>query len=129
MTEPRPPTCRHATIRQALAAALRRDRLSAHELSRLIGIPEKTVAEHLAHLAKSLAVHGERLFVTPPECLDCGCRFPARERLNRPSRCPACRGTHLAEPLFRITGSGPVAGQARGPERSRPGNGQEIDNG
>jgi predicted Zn-ribbon and HTH transcriptional regulator len=102
MTEPRPPTPRHATIRQALAEALRHEDHSAHDLSRLIGIPEKAVAGHLEHLAKSLPAHGERLVVTPPECLACGYPFPDRSRLTRPSRCPRCHGTHLAEPAFRI---------------------------
>jgi hypothetical protein len=88
-------------VRQDLAAALRRGPFSAHELSRLVGIPEKSVAGHLAHLEKSLAGRGERLVVTPPHCLECGYAFPARTRLTRPSRCPSCRGTHLAEPLFK----------------------------
>lgn len=102
MIEPRPPAPRHTTLRQALAAALRREQLSAHDLSRLVGIPEKAVADHLGHLAKSLPAHGERLLVTPPECLVCGYAFPTRTRLTRPSRCPKCHATHLAEPRFAI---------------------------
>ena len=93
------------TLRQALADALRRGEHSAHDLSRLVGLPEKAVADHLAHLARSLPAHGERLVVTPPQCLACGYSFSDRARLTRPSRCPRCRGTHLAEPLFHITGS------------------------
>jgi len=102
MTEPRPPAPRNATIRQALADALRQGEHSAHDLSRLIGIPERSVAEHLAHLARSLPAQGEVLRVTPPACLACGYPFPDRTRFSRPSRCPRCRGTHLAEPRFRI---------------------------
>lgn len=103
MTEPRPPAPRHATVRQALADALRQGEHTAHELSRLVGIPEKAVADHLAHLVRSLPAHGERLRVTPPACLGCGHVFAARERLTRPSRCPQCRCTHLAAPVFRIS--------------------------
>lgn len=102
MTEPRPPEKRDATVRQTLAEALRGGEYSAHELSRLVGIPEKTVADHLAHLAQSLPRHGERLVVTCPECLHCGYHFTGRARLTRPSRCPQCRSTHLAQPTFRI---------------------------
>jgi len=102
MTEPRPPAVRHATLRQALAAALRREQLSAHDLSRLVGIPEKAVADHLGHLAKSLPARGERLVVKPPACLTCGFTFPDRKRLTRPSRCPSCHATHLEEPLFTV---------------------------
>lgn len=103
MTEPRPPAPRQATIRQALADALRAGPASARDLSRLVGLAEKEVAGHLAHLAKSLPAHGERLLVTPAECLACGYAFPSRTRLTRPSRCPQCHGTHLAEPRFRLS--------------------------
>jgi predicted Zn-ribbon and HTH transcriptional regulator len=102
MTEPRPPAHRQITVRQALADALRQEELSARDLSRLVGIPEKTVAGHLSHLGKSLGAHGERLAVTPPACHSCGYAFSARSRLTRPTRCPSCHGTHLAEPRFRI---------------------------
>jgi predicted Zn-ribbon and HTH transcriptional regulator len=92
-------------LRQALADTLRGGEHSAHDLSRLVGLPEKAVADHLAHLARSLPAHGERLVVTPPQCLACGYAFSDRVRLTSPSRCPRCRGTHLAEPLFHITGT------------------------
>ena len=59
MTEPRPPANRCATLRQTLAETLRAGEYSAHELSRLVGIPEKTVADHLSHLAQSLPRHPE----------------------------------------------------------------------
>ncbi|TLM60394.1 MAG: transcriptional regulator [Deltaproteobacteria bacterium] len=85
-----------------MAEALRHGEHTALELSRLVGLPEKTVAEHLGHLARSLPAHGERLLVTPPTCLSCGYAFAGRGRLTRPSRCPRCRATHLAGPLFRI---------------------------
>jgi hypothetical protein len=106
VTEPRPPAPRLATIRQALTDVLHREAHSAHELSRLVGIPEKAVADHLDHLARSLPAHGERLLFPPPECLTCGFAFPDRRRLTRPSRCPRCRGTHLAEPMFQISSAG-----------------------
>lgn len=102
MTEPRPPAPRQATIRQALADALRVGPASARELSQQVGIPEKAVADHLAHLARSLPAHGGRLTVIPPACLACGYAFAGRQRLSRPSRCPQCRGTHLVEPRFQI---------------------------
>lgn len=102
MTEPRPPANRCATLRQALAETLRAGEYSAHELSRLVGIPEKTVTDHLDHLAQSLPRHGERLRVTPPQCLHCGYLFADRTKLSRPSRCPQCRSTHLTPPVFAV---------------------------
>ncbi len=102
MAEPRPPAPRDATIRQTLAEILRTGEYTAHELSRLVGIPEKSVAEHLAHLARSLPARGERLQMTRPVCLGCGYVFAERSRLSRPSRCPQCHSTHLDEPQFQI---------------------------
>ena len=102
MTEPRPPAPRQATIRQTLAETLRHGTYTAHELSQLVGLPEKVVADHLAHLAKSLPPLGEKLVMTRPACLQCGYSFTERSRLTRPSRCPNCHGTHLLEPIFRI---------------------------
>lgn len=102
MTEPRPPAPRQTTIRQALADTLRHGAYTAHELSQLVGLPEKAVADHLAHMAKSLPARGEKLVMTSPACLSCGYLFKERRRLTRPSRCPDCHGTHLSEPIFRI---------------------------
>lgn len=102
MIEPRPPAPRQATIRQQLVVVLRQGGHTAHELSQLVGIPEKSVADHLAHLQRSLPAHGRRLVMTAPACLACGYAFSERQRLTRPSRCPRCRGTHLAEPVFHI---------------------------
>ncbi|MDT8442510.1 MAG: transcriptional regulator [Desulfuromonadales bacterium] len=102
MTEPRPPASRQATLRQALAAVLRQGDCTARELSQLVGLPEKAVYDHLAHLARSLPARGEALAMTSPECLQCGFSFKGRSRLTRPSRCPRCHATRMTEPVFQI---------------------------
>lgn len=94
----------HATVRAALRDALRSGPLTARELSARVRIPEKQVAGHLEHLARSLRSGGERLHVEPPRCLDCGFLFRKRDRLSRPSRCPVCRSEHLDGPRFAISG-------------------------
>jgi predicted Zn-ribbon and HTH transcriptional regulator len=99
-TPPPPPESR-ATVRAALRDALRAGPRTAHELSALVRVPEKQVAEHLEHLARSLRAAGERLDVEPARCLDCGFVFRKRDRLSRPSRCPLCRGERLDGPRFR----------------------------
>jgi transcriptional regulator len=99
---PAVPPPRAATVRETLRAALAEGPSTAKELSRRAGVRERDVAEHLAHLARSLAAHGERLIVEPASCLDCGYVFRKRERLARPSACPACRGTHLDPPVFAL---------------------------
>ncbi len=93
---------REATVRSALRAALGAGPRTARELSAAVGVPEKQVAAHLEHLARSLRAAGERLRVEPARCGDCGFRFRKRDRLSRPSRCPVCRGERVEAPRFAI---------------------------
>jgi predicted Zn-ribbon and HTH transcriptional regulator len=91
------------TPRQAIRRLLATGPQTAHELSALVHLPEKDVAPHVEHLARSLRHGDERLAVEPARCLDCGYVFRDRQKLARPSACPKCRGQHLAAPVFRIT--------------------------
>jgi predicted Zn-ribbon and HTH transcriptional regulator len=91
-----------ATDRQRLLVALESGPVSARELSAMAGVPERDVATHLEHLAKSLRHEGGRLGIAPARCQACGFRFDERRRLGRPSRCPKCRSTHLAAPRFWV---------------------------
>jgi transcriptional regulator len=90
------------TVREALLRHLREGPRTAHELSGLVGIPEKQVADHLAHVSRSLKRTAERLHVEPAQCLDCGFVFRKRTRLDRPSACPICRNQHLGAPRFAV---------------------------
>lgn len=99
---PAPPS-REQTIRRDLLEFLQQQPgASARELSMAIGIPEKSVADHLGHLQRSLRRQGQQLEILPPSCLDCEFVFQKRTRLTRPGRCPRCRSTHLSEPRFAI---------------------------
>jgi predicted Zn-ribbon and HTH transcriptional regulator len=77
-----------------------------------VGIPEKQVDDHLAHVARSLRPTTERLRMKPARCLRCGFVFRKRDRLDRPSACPVCSGHHLAPPLRRPAGLSPTSGSA-----------------
>lgn len=90
------------TIRQAIIALISDREMDARELSRELGIKEKEVYEHLAHIQRSMAAKGSKLLVRPSECLGCGYVFKDRRRLTRPGRCPRCRETHLTNPVYRI---------------------------
>lgn len=99
------PQARGSTVRAALEAALAaapEQGLTARELSAAVGIPEKDVAEHLAHLEKSLKASGGRLHVLPAECVACGFIFRDRKRFTRPGACPQCRATRIDPPAFRV---------------------------
>ena len=98
----RSPGARGETVREAIRNLLRAGPATAKDLSVEVGVREKDVAEHLAHLKRSLAHRGERLVVTPAACIACGFTFRDRERLSRPGACPRCRSTRIDPPAFRI---------------------------
>ncbi len=98
----KPPSARAETIRAALRRALQEGPATARDLSAVVGIREKDVADHLAHLARSLSRSNERLVVEPASCIACGYRFGERTRLTRPGACPRCRSTRIDPPVFRI---------------------------
>ncbi len=102
MTEDGGPEARLATPRRALEGALRDGWRTALELSRAVGLPEREVAGHLEHLARSLKASGEKLEISPARCLGCEFEFRDRSRPRPPSRCPKCRGERITAPRFCI---------------------------
>ncbi len=98
----RPSAARQETIRAALYRELYQGPATARDLSAVVGIREKDVAEHLEHLSRSLSKRGQRLAVEPASCIACGYRFAERSRLTRPGSCPRCRSTRIDPPVFRI---------------------------
>lgn len=98
----RGPAERGETLRETLRRVLREGSATARELSAAAGIREKEVAEHLAHLSRSLPHRGERLVVEPAACVACGYLFTGRARLTRPGACPSCRSTRIDPPAFRV---------------------------
>ena len=89
-----------ATVRQRIASAPRGP-ATAKDLSREVGVSEHAVAA-TSSTSRARCAPGERLAMTPPECLDCGFAFPGRERTTRPSHCPRCRGRRITLPEFRV---------------------------
>ncbi len=91
------------TPRQRLIALLSETRLSARQLAQMLGIPDRQVEDHLAHVVKSLARDETRRFILEPStCPDCGFVFRDRSRLTKPSRCPRCREEGITSPRFGI---------------------------
>ena len=91
------------TIRQQIIELLTEQELDARELSGEVGVKEKEVYDHLAHIARSLAAKGSKLVIRPSECLQCGYVFKDRRRFTRPGRCPRCRESHLTSPRYHIS--------------------------
>ncbi len=90
------------TIRQKIITLLSHEEMSAREISGQVGIAEKEVGEHLAHIALSVSSQDKTLTIAPANCLACGYVFEDRKRFTRPGRCPQCKKSHIQSPRFRI---------------------------
>jgi hypothetical protein len=91
------------TPRQQIMELIAGTRRTARQLAELVGIPERQVEEHLAHIVRSVVRDRTRRFLLEPsECQDCGFIFRERTRLTRPSRCPSCRSENVSPPRFGI---------------------------
>jgi predicted Zn-ribbon and HTH transcriptional regulator len=100
--------------------------MTTDQLARVLGIPERQVEEHLAHVVKTVARdHSRRFILEPSTCFDCGFMFRDRTRLTRPSRCPHCRSEGISAPCYRIESlaSGPAQGDTKVSRRSDSGKG------
>jgi predicted Zn-ribbon and HTH transcriptional regulator len=99
------PVERRETIRQKIVALLESGDspgLSAKDISVEAGVSEKEVYGHLEHIQLTMNKSSHTFVVTPAVCKKCGFVFRKRERLNKPGRCPVCRGESMQEPLFFV---------------------------
>ncbi|MCP5521080.1 MAG: transcriptional regulator [Verrucomicrobiales bacterium] len=61
----------------------------------------RELADDVAHLLQSLRHLPYTAELTPARCRSCGFKFDTA-RFAKPSRCPQCRGTWIAEPELVI---------------------------
>ena len=90
------------TLRQKIISLLSDTEMSTREISGQVGLPEKEIVEHLAHIARSLASQNKKLVIAPAICLGCQYVFENRRRFTRPGRCPNCKKSHIQSQRFRI---------------------------
>lgn len=100
--QPPVPSPRGETERASIREALRHESLTVRALSARVGLPERAIALHLAHVARSARARGKTLQVEPARCLRCGFSFATRSRLTTPSRCPTCRSERVDPPRFHL---------------------------
>ena len=74
------------TIRQQIITLLTEGEMDARELSQEVGIKEKEVYEHLAHISRTLDAKERKIKIHASECLKCGYVFKDRKRFTRPGR-------------------------------------------
>jgi transcriptional regulator len=82
---------------------LKDDEFTARDISRILGITEKEVYEHLPHVERS-AGPGVNLIIDPARCLKCGFVFIKRKRFTSPGRCPVCRSESISQPVYGMRG-------------------------
>jgi len=91
------------TVRHGVLRLLETTPQTLRQLSSALGVPEKSLVPHLEHLQRSLRGSDRHLRVEPARCKHCGFVFAKRERIERPGRCPVCKGESLTEPVFSVT--------------------------
>jgi predicted Zn-ribbon and HTH transcriptional regulator len=89
------------TIRRDLVQLLSVEPRSVSSLARQLGMRRQDVEEDLQHALRSARAAGHPIVVEPARCRSCGFVF-GEERLMKPGKCPACRGTRLYEAQIRI---------------------------
>jgi predicted Zn-ribbon and HTH transcriptional regulator len=89
------------TFRKDLLALLSEAPRSVSSLSRELGLRKADMEEELRHAIRSAMAAGHRIDVLPARCRTCGFTFD-EQRLSKPGKCPACRGTRLFEPQILL---------------------------
>lgn len=89
------------TVRRHLLDLLSRDPRSVSSIARDLGMARGDVEEDLRHALRSARAAGHHVEVIPARCKACDFVF-GEDKLAKPSRCPACKGTRLYEPMIRI---------------------------
>lgn len=74
---------------------------SVSSIARELGLKRGDVDDDLRHALRSAQAAGHRVVIEPARCRTCGFEF-ATDRLSKPGKCPACRGTRLLEAQIRV---------------------------
>ena len=88
-------------FRKDLLTLLTDEPRSVSWLARELGLKRGEVEDDLGHALRSAKAAGYQILVVPARCRSCGFTFD-EEKLSKPGKCPACRGTRLYEPQISI---------------------------
>jgi predicted Zn-ribbon and HTH transcriptional regulator len=89
-------------FRKQLIELLSREPRSVSSLARELGMTRGDVEYDLRHAIRSARAQGHRVEVIPARCKACDFVF-GEDKITKPSRCPACKGTRLFEPMVRLS--------------------------
>jgi transcriptional regulator len=88
-------------FRKDLVKLLSEQPRSVSSLARELGLKRGDIEEDLRHAIRSATAAGHQVEILPARCRTCGFTFDA-QKLMKPGKCPACRGTRLFEPQIFI---------------------------
>lgn len=88
-------------FRRDLVRMLSAQPRSASSIARELGLDRRDVEEELRHAIRSARAAGHTILIEPATCKQCGFVF-GEDRLAKPGRCPACKGTRLYEAQISI---------------------------
>ena len=94
------------TFRTDLMKILSAQPRSVSSIARELGLKRGDVEDDLRHMIRSARASGHRVVVDPARCRACGFTF-GEDRLAKPGKCPACRGTWLYEAQVSVTPAPP----------------------
>lgn len=89
------------TVRQHMKEMITNTPLTAQDISKMIGIREKDVYDHLEHIARASSQR-EKFIIHPGQCRACHFEFKKRSRLTTPGRCPVCKNESITRSRFEI---------------------------
>ena len=89
------------TFRRDLVKILSAQPRSVSSIARELGLDRRDVEDDLRHAIRSAQAAGHTVVVEPARCKQCGFVF-GDDRLAKPSKCPACKGTRLYEAQISI---------------------------
>lgn len=89
------------TVRARLHDLLSNQPRSVSSLARELGMSRGDLEEQLRHVLRSAQAAGHRVVIEPARCKGCGFLF-GDDKLAKPSRCPACKGSRLFEAQVRL---------------------------
>jgi predicted Zn-ribbon and HTH transcriptional regulator len=94
------------TLRRLLIELLSEAPRSVSSIAREMGLRRGDAEEDLRHALRSAVAAGHRVELIPARCKDCGFVF-GEDRLSKPGRCPACKGSRVFEPQIRLRHDAP----------------------
>jgi predicted Zn-ribbon and HTH transcriptional regulator len=89
------------TRRRDLLALLTAEPRSVSSIAREFGFEKRDVTDDLRHMIRSARAAGHKVIVRPAQCRSCGFAF-GEDKLTKPGRCPACRGTRIYEAQIQL---------------------------